>query len=69
MWTCNDLGKRSRAGLGNSLHESWVIRTEIGEDIADACLHHHVNDVPVSQGPVDGASVRPYLLQCFQKGV
>jgi hypothetical protein len=44
MWTCDDFGKCFEVGLGSSLHESWMVRTEVGEDIADARLHSYVND-------------------------
>lgn len=63
MWTCDDLGKRVGAGAGNSLHKSWMIRAEVGKNITDAGLFHHVNNARISGGPVHGAPVHSdYLL-------
>lgn len=68
MRACDDFGERFRAGFGNSLHESWMIRPEVGEDIADAGLNH-VNDAKDSSGPIFRASMLSHLLQCFEKGI
>lgn len=57
MRACDDFGERFRAGFGDSLHESWMIRTEVGEDIADAGLHN-VNEAKTPQA-------RCAELQCF----
>lgn len=68
MRACDDFGERFRPGFGNSLHESWMIRTEICENIADAGLHH-VNDTQDSSGPMYRASMLSHLLQSFEKGI